>query len=130
MHRSRLATIFIDFAPDSYERGMAFWSGALGKAVMPTNHEQYRSLKGRIGGAGGVYVGLQRVPEEQRALHLDIETDDIEREVARLEKLGATIKARIRGHVVMTAPSGHPFCVVPVHRPDFDANATVWDDGE
>ena len=66
---------------------------------------------------------LQRVPAEERALHLDIETDDVEREVARLRRLGATIKARIREHVVMLAPSGHAFCVVKVYRPDFDAGS-------
>jgi len=29
---------------------------------------------------------------------------------------------------VMTAPSGHPFCVVPVHRPDFPAKTASWDE--
>jgi hypothetical protein len=36
------------------------------------------------------------------------------------------VKARIREHVVMTAPSGHAFCVVPVHRPDFPAKSATW----
>jgi len=26
----------------------------------------------------------------------------------------------------MEAPSGHAFCVVPVHRPDFPARAVEW----
>jgi hypothetical protein len=60
-------------------------------------------------------------------VHLDIETDDVEAEVARLERLGGRVKKRIRNHVVMEAPSGHPFCVVPVYREDFPAKATVWD---
>lgn len=59
-------------------------------------------------------------------MHLDIETDDVEREVARLERLGARVKARIREHVVMVAPSGHPFYVVPVYRTDFPEHATEW----
>jgi len=125
MHRSRLSTVFIDCGPDGFDAGVSFWSGALGKQVMPVN-ESYRTLRGRVGGAGGPYVGLQRVPAEERAVHLDIETDDIEREVARLERLGARVKARIRGHVVMVAPSGHPFCVVSVHRPDFAEHSTLW----
>jgi hypothetical protein len=39
-------------------------------------------------------------------VHLDIETDNVEAEVKRLESLGARIKARIREHVVMVAPPG------------------------
>ncbi len=57
---------------------------------------------------------------------MDIETDDVEAEVARLEKLGARVKVRIRRHVVMEAPSGHAFCVVPVLRSDFPVLASEW----
>lgn len=127
MHRSRLTMVLIDCAEDSFDEGVRFWSAALGKAVVPLD-ERYRTLRGRIGGAGGPYIGLQKVVPEERALHLDIETDDVEREVARLSRLGATIKRRIRTHVVMVAPSGHPFCVVNKHRPDFDEHATEWPD--
>ena len=125
MHRSRLATIVIDCADDEFERGRTFWGDALGRAVIPRD-ERYAALKGRIGGEGGVFIGFQRVPREQPVLHLDIETDDVEAEVARLEKLGARVKSRIRRHVVMEAPSGHAFCVVPVRRGDFATGATEW----
>jgi hypothetical protein len=128
MHRSRLSTIFIDCDPTKFERGIEFWSSALGKPALPHEDPRYSSLKGRIGGDGGPYIALQRVPSEERGMHLDIETDDIEREVARLQRLGATIKARIREHVVMQSPSGQPFCVVHVHRPDFQAHSTLWQD--
>jgi predicted enzyme related to lactoylglutathione lyase len=128
MHKSRLSMVLIDCAPDGFERGNEFWSAALGKPVMRTEDERYTTLKGRVGGDGGVYLALQRVPKEERAYHLDIETDDVEREVARLTRLGATVKARIREHVVMVAPTGHPFCVVKVYRKDFDADATSWPD--
>ena len=63
---------------------------------------------------------------EERAIHLDIETDDVAAEVARLERLGARVKARIRQHVVMEAPSGHAFCVIPARRGDWPARATEW----
>ena len=84
-----------------------------------------RSQSG-TGGDGGPIVLLQRVTAAERAIHLDMETDDVPAEVGRLEKLGARVKARIRNHVVMEAPSGHPFCVVPVYRPDFPARAVEW----
>src|SRR5262245_40620761 len=127
MHRSRLATIVIDCADGDADGGFAFWSAALGREALPADRPIYTSLRGRVGGEGGPLVLLQRVPAAERSIHLDIETDDVEAEVRRLEKLGARVKARIRNHVVMEAPSGHPFCVVPVYRADFPAKATVWD---
>jgi hypothetical protein len=125
MHRSRLTTVMIDCAGDEFDRGAAFWSAALAKPLVPRD-DRYAALRGRVGGDGGPYVGLQRVPASERAVHLDIETDDVEAEVARLEALGARVKARIRRHVVMEAPSGHAFCVVPVRRNDFPSGAAEW----
>ncbi len=125
MHRSRLTSVVIDCAEEDYEKGAAFWSAALGRPLVPRD-ERYVALRGRVGGEGAPYVGLQRVSSAERAIHLDIETDDVEAEVARLEKLGARVKARIRRHVVMEAPSGHAFCVVPSRRSDFPAHAAEW----
>jgi hypothetical protein len=128
MHRSRLATVVIDCADADADRGFEFWSRALGRGAIPSDNPIYTSLRGRVGGDGGPILLLQRVPVAERAIHLDIETDDVEAEVRRLERLGARVKARIRNHVVMEAPSGHPFCIVPVYRPDFPAKATTWED--
>ncbi len=125
MHRSRLTTVVIDCAEADYEKGTEFWSAALGRPIV-SRDERYVSLRGRIGGDGAPYVGLQRVPSAERAIHLDIETDDVDAEVARLERLGARVKARIRRHVVMEAPSGHAFCVVPSRRIDFPTGAAEW----
>jgi catechol 2,3-dioxygenase-like lactoylglutathione lyase family enzyme len=127
MHRSRLSTVVIDCAEADFERSVEFWSRALGKRPIPEEDPRYVSLRGRVGGEGGPYVLLQRVVKEERAVHLDIETDDVEREVARLAGLGARVKARIRNHVVMLAPSGHAFCVVPSgRRGDFPGDAAEW----
>jgi Glyoxalase-like domain len=125
MHRSRLTTVVIDCAAADYDTGTDFWSAALGKPPLPRD-ERFVGLRGRVGGDSGVYVGLQRLSGGGPAIHLDIETDDVEAEVARLTGLGARVKSRIRRHVVMEAPSGHAFCVVPVRRGDFPAGATEW----
>ncbi len=125
MHRSRLSTVVIDCPAEDFDRSARFWSEALGRPLVERD-ERYASLRGRVGGPGGVYVGLQRVPPEERALHLDIEASDVEAEVARLERLGARVKTRIRRHVVMEAPSGHAFCVVPAARGDFEEGAREW----
>jgi catechol 2,3-dioxygenase-like lactoylglutathione lyase family enzyme len=125
MHRSRLTSIVIDCAEADYERGAEFWGAALGRPLIRRN-ERFVALRGRLAGDGSPYLGLQRVPSAERAIHLDIETDDVAAEVARLERLGARVKARIRNHVVMEAPSGHAFCVVPSRRGDFPAGAAEW----
>jgi hypothetical protein len=70
-------------------------------------------------------VQIQRVDHESR-VHIDIETDDIPAEVARLEKLGATIDKRMERWVVMRAPTGQRFCVVRVQREGFQKNASAW----
>ena len=125
MHRSRLTSVVIDCAEADFERGAEFWSAALGKAIVPRG-ERYVALRGRVGGEGGPFIGLQRAPSNERAIHLDVETDDVDAEVTRLEGLGARVKARIRRHVVMEAPSGHAFCVIPTRRGDFPAGAAEW----
>ncbi len=125
MHRSRLASILIDCAASEYECGIEFWSRALGRAAV-RDDERYATLEGSVGDRGGLLVGLQRVASAERATHLDIETDDVEAEVTRLEALGARVKARVGRHVVMTSPTDHAFCVVPVFRDDFPAGATCW----
>jgi Glyoxalase-like domain len=71
-------------------------------------------------------VQIQRVEHESR-VHLDIETDDIPAEVARLEKLGAHVVDRLKRWVVMQAPTGQRFCVVSVQRPGFPKNTNQWE---
>lgn len=88
--------------------------------------ERFESLRGRIGGEGGVFVGLQSGVDDPQNVHFDIETDDVEAEVLRLLEVGASVKAMIRNHVVMEAPGGHAFCVVPAVRGDFEVNAKRW----
>lgn len=70
-------------------------------------------------------VQIQRVEHESR-VHIDIETDDIPTEVARLEALGAEVVDRLERWVVMQAPTGQRFCVVRVQRPGFPKHATRW----
>ena len=69
------------------------------------------------GSAHGMHIEVQRVSHESR-VHLDIETDDIEAEVERLEKLGAKRVAFVKRWWVMEAPSGHRFCVVEMKHPE------------
>jgi hypothetical protein len=60
-------------------------------------------------------------------VHLDIEADDIEAEVQRLEALGAQRVRQVHGWWVMQAPTGQRFCVVRVQRAGFAETANRWE---
>jgi predicted enzyme related to lactoylglutathione lyase len=126
MHSSRLCAILIDCDASDVDDAARFWSQALGRAV-DINHAgsrgNYRMLETP---PDEPIVQIQRVHHESRA-HLDIETDDIPAEVARLEKLGARVVERLERWVVMQSPTGQRFCVVRVQRPGFPKNANRWD---
>ena len=125
MHRSRINGILIDCNVDDIEAAARFWAEALGRPINPDHpgtRGNYVMLEDR---PGQVSVQIQRVEHESR-VHLDIETDDIPAEVARLEKLGAKVHERLERWVVMEAPSGQRFCVVRVQRAGFDTGANGW----
>jgi hypothetical protein len=128
MHRSRLVQLFLDCNQDECDMatGMKFWSQALGAAPDPGDEpdDRYQMLGGR---PGLPRIGLQRV-EWPSSVHLDIETDDVEAEVKRLEKLGAVRKYQKHTWWVMRAPTGHDFCVVRVQSKDFPGDANIWED--
>jgi predicted enzyme related to lactoylglutathione lyase len=126
MHRSRLCSIQIDCNADDIDRAAQFWAAALGRPVdlaHPGSRTNYRMLETP---PDEIAVQIQRVDHDSRA-HIDIETDDIAAEVARLEKIGATVFKQLERWVVMQAPTGQRFCVVRVQRPGFPKNANHWD---
>jgi hypothetical protein len=114
MHRSRLSTFVIDCKVDDFASAAEFWSKALNRALAPANPEfpDYRALAPV---EGAPTLVLQRVEHESR-VHLDIECDDLEAEVARLEQLGARRVRRVKYWWLMQAPSGHIFCVTDRQR--------------
>jgi catechol 2,3-dioxygenase-like lactoylglutathione lyase family enzyme len=125
MHRSRLNGILIDCNVDDIDAAAQFWAEALGRPVNrdhPGTRGNYVMLADR---PDEISVQIQRVDHESR-VHIDIETDDIPAEVARLEKLGATVDNRLERWVVMRAPSGQRFCVVRVQRDGFDKDSNSW----
>ena len=126
MHKSRLSTLVIDCEAENLEVAEAFWGKALGYGLKHRNElgdENYTQLDSP---AEELKILLQRVDHPSR-VHLDIETDDIEAEVKRLESLGAKKIAQIKRWWVMEAPAGHRFCVVQPQRSGFDEDANVWE---
>src|SRR3954453_4159143 len=89
-HRSRINGILIDCNVDDIEAAARFWAEALGRPVDPDHPGTRGNYVMLETPPDEISVQIQRVDHESR-IHLDIETDDIPAEVARLEKLGATV---------------------------------------
>ncbi|HET7675454.1 MAG TPA: VOC family protein [Gammaproteobacteria bacterium] len=126
MHHSRLGQIIIDTQTDDLDAAADFWTAALGRerrARKPGESDKYATLAMR---PDEIAVEVQQVTHPSR-VHIDIETDDVEAEVARLEKLGAKRIETIKTWVVMEAPTGHRFCVVRPQHDDFPAGANQWE---
>ena len=126
MHKSQLAGFIIDCQTDDVDQAAAFWSDALGlkaEADPEADESIYRQLETR---PEDVHIEVQKVDHASR-VHLDIETDNIEAEVARLESLGASRISNTRSWVVMEAPTGQRFCVVNPQRANFGKTANTWD---
>jgi predicted enzyme related to lactoylglutathione lyase len=125
MHHSRLCAVLIDCQTADIDAAARFWGEALGRPVDPAHpmsRGNYRMLETP---PDEPIVEIQRVDHDSR-VHIDIETDDIGAEVARLEELGATVVERLERWVVMQAPTGQRFCVVRIQRPGFPKNAHWW----
>ena len=125
-HRSRLTAVLVDVPTSDHEAATTFWSAALGKpATRLEKHPEYAFL-GQA--TPGVEFMVQATGDERPRVHIDIESDDVDAEVARLSALGATEIERVNSWVIMRDPTGTVFCVVRVQVQDaFDAHATTWD---
>ncbi len=125
-HRSRLSILLLDLPPEHHAAGLAFWAGATGHAPQhdPTD-EEWTSL-GSF--ADGFHLEVQRTGAgTPPRWHVDIETDDVDAEVARLEALGATRHKDMGSFWQMLDPAGLVFCVVGIETgDDFERHAATW----
>jgi predicted enzyme related to lactoylglutathione lyase len=126
MHKSRLGAVVIDCQAEDVEVAAAFWSQALGWSAEKLSDPSDASYRRLDSPPDEVSVLVQAVAHASR-VHLDIETDNIEAEVRRLEQLGAKRVAHVKRWWVMEAPTGQRFCVVRPQRADFETEANVWD---
>lgn len=126
MHRSRFSTLLIDAAAGEAPAAASFWSSALGVPARAVPGEpQFTSLGEPL---PGLHLAVQGVDDRPR-YHLDIETDDVDAETARLVALGAVRIDQWQGCRILRAPGGHLLCVIPRHSDDetFDRLAHVWE---
>jgi predicted enzyme related to lactoylglutathione lyase len=126
MHKSRMGCVIIDCETSDVAGATEFWSRAFGWKALPAEPSEpsYRMLETP---PDQPKVLVQSVTHPSR-VHIDIETDDIDAEVARLERLGARRVAYVKRWWVMEAPTGQRFCVVRPQRTDFESRANAWRD--
>jgi predicted enzyme related to lactoylglutathione lyase len=122
-HRSALVAFVLDCRVDSLDAALDFWSAALNRPIANRDQDgdgKYAELQTA---ADEPFLLLQKVDHDPR-IHLDIETDNLDAEVARLEMLGAQRVAMVKRWWVMQAPTGHRFCVVRQQpaKPDLELN--------
>ena len=125
MHKSRLAGFIIDCRTNDLAGAAEFWGEALGLEVrrLPGEEDKYIEL---VDPSGQLHIEVQAVSHPSR-VHLDIECDDLEAEVRRLETLGAKRVGKVNTWWVMEAPTGQRFCVVRARSTDFATQANRWD---
>jgi predicted enzyme related to lactoylglutathione lyase len=133
MHRSRLCHFVIDVS--DLDKGVSFWSAVLDAAEEPLPEKSchiYRRL--RLPDSE-TRILLQKTGDEKTSkerMHLDLETDDVEAEVIRLEALGATRHdhqmERGFDFWVLRDPWGNEFCVLQTEFPDLLAQRAPWDE--
>ena len=109
---SRLFKVVIDVPASDYDGEVSFWSAALGEPLRQPfgRHPEYdgAALHGQ-----DFWLLTQRLGEGTARVHLDIHTDDLDAEVARLGHLGARRVQRVDFWQVMRDPAGLLFCVLP-----------------
>ena len=126
-HRSRLAGFIIDCNVDDLDGAAAFWSGALGLPIADPNAGDGSSEYQQFGGTpADLLIEVQKVDLPSR-VHLDIESDDIDAEAARLEALGAKKIGFVKRWWLMEATSGQRFCVVQMKHQEQGASPNVWE---
>ena len=125
MHKSQLAGFIIDCNTSDLPGAAQFWGGALGMAVCQLPADEGEKYVRLVDPTDRLHIEVQSVSHPSR-VHLDIETDDIEAEVRRLEALGAKPVAQVGTWWVMEAPTGQRFCVVRAQSADFERSAHAW----
>jgi predicted enzyme related to lactoylglutathione lyase len=124
-HRSRLSGFIIDCNTDDFDAATDFWSQALGCTIADRDAGDGDAEYQMLGDTpGDLHIEVQKVAHPSR-VHLDIETDDVDAEAERLEKLGAKKIAFVKRWWVMEAPTGQRFCIV---RTKFPERGVAWND--
>ena len=130
-HRSRLSHFVIDV--DDLDQGTQFWAAALGATEEPVNESSQHVYRRLQLPDSKIRILLQQTDDKKDSkerMHIDIETDNVEQEVQRLETLGAVRynhqTERGFDFWVLQDPFGNEFCVLQPVFPDLLTNRPTW----
>jgi catechol 2,3-dioxygenase-like lactoylglutathione lyase family enzyme len=124
-HYSRLSKIVVDVPAEAHDAEVAFWGQALG--VPLTRFERFPEYHGASLATDGLGFLVQHLGDGTPGVHIDIHTTDRAAEVARLERIGATLVDDGEHWTIMRDPAGLLFCVIPDPRLN-ESNAQRWSD--
>jgi predicted enzyme related to lactoylglutathione lyase len=132
MHRSRVCHFVIDVS--DLDQAATFWSAALNAVEEPLPEISSRIYRHLRLPDSEIRILLQKTGDQKLSkerMHLDLETDDVEAEVKRLETLGAKRwdHQQERGFAfwVMRDPWENEFCVLETEFPELLAKVTPWE---
>jgi catechol 2,3-dioxygenase-like lactoylglutathione lyase family enzyme len=112
-HRSRLVQLTLDVPADRYDGELEFWRAATGWADEDVDAPEFHRLVHRA--ESPLQLLVQRLgPDDggrHARAHLDLGTDDLDAEVARVRSLGAHVLWANDGFIALRDPLGLPFCV-------------------
>jgi len=130
-HRSRVCQFVIDVS--GLDQGVAFWTAAIDgveEETSETSREIYRRI--RLPDSE-IRILLQKTGDRKiskERMHIDLETDNVEAEVERLEALSAVRwdhqQERGFDFWVLLDPWGNEFCVLQEEFPELLANRRAW----
>jgi hypothetical protein len=125
-HYSRLFKVVIDVPPADHDQEVAFWSAAAGQSL--TRFDRHPEYHGVALHGQEFWLLIQQLGQGSARVHIDIHTDDLPAEMARLEKLGAKRVQQAHSWQVMRDPAGLLFCVIAEPPGTLnDGNARRWD---
>jgi hypothetical protein len=118
---------------DDLDHGVAFWSAALDAKEEPLSEASSQVCRRLRLPDSDIRNLLQRTADpktRKERMHLDLESNDVEAEVRRLEALGATRydHQQERGYDfwVLRDPWANEFCVLQINFPDLLAARPPW----
>jgi predicted enzyme related to lactoylglutathione lyase len=114
-HRSRIVQVCVDIPAAGYDTELDFWRAATGWAPTTAARPEYDRLEPPTESPLRMLVQRLSVADTGTATraHVDVGTDDVAAEAARVEALGARLVERFDRWIVFEDPAGLPFCVTP-----------------
>src|SRR6476646_4406192 len=98
-HRSRLTSVLVDVPHTDHAAATAFWAAALGQPTKQSEKFPEYTFLGQP--TPGIEFMVQATGDAAPRIHIDIESDDVDAEVERLKRLGATELDRQHTWVIM-----------------------------